>query len=198
MPCPPVVVLKRLTRASALAAAAAMGVAASSAAAEEVAPPPALVRQALPEATLWGQGHLRFLGLRVYDARLWAGPRFEVADFGAQSLALELSYHRAFAGVAIAQRSIEEIERQGDLAPAQAQRWQRALAAVLPDVQPGERLTGLYQPGLGMRLWRGQQALGAIDDAELARRFFGIWLSPRTSEPGLRSALLARKPGAGP
>ena len=73
-----------------------------------------------------------------------------------------------------------------------------ALAAVLPDVQPGERLAGLYQPGLGMRLWRGQQALGAIDDAELARRFFGIWLSPRTSEPGLRSALLARKPGAGP
>ena len=43
-------------------------------------------------------------------------------------------------------------------------------AAVLPDVQPGERLTGLYQPGLGMRLWRGQQALGAIDDAELARK----------------------------
>jgi hypothetical protein len=49
-----------------------------------------------------------------------------------------------------------------------------------------------------MRLWRGPQALGLIDDAELARRFFGIWLSPRTSEPGLRSALLARKPKAGP
>lgn len=25
----------------------------------------------------------------------------------------------------------------------------------LPDVQPGERLTGLYQPGQGMRLWHG-------------------------------------------
>lgn len=197
MPCPPLVVLKRLTRASALAAAAAMGVAASSAAAEEVAPPPALVRQALPEATLWGQGHLRFLGLRVYDARLWAGPRFEVADFGAQSLALELSYHRAFTGVAIAQRSIEEIERQCELPPVQAQRWLKALSAVLPDVQPGDRLTGIHQPGVGMRLWRGSQSLGAIDDPELARRFFGIWLSPRTSEPDLRRALLARKLGGG-
>ena len=141
---------------------------------------------------------MRFLGLRIYDARLWAGPQFEAADFGAHPLALELSYHRAFAGAAIAQRAIDEIERQGELTPAQAQRWRNALAAMLPDVQPGERLTGLYQPGQGMRLWRGQQALGAIDDAELARRFFGIWLSPRTSEPGLRSALLARKPGAMP
>ena len=100
----------------------------------------------------------------------WAGLQFEAADFGAYALALELTYHRAFTGAAIAQRSIEEIVRQGALTPAQAQRWLKALAAVLPDVQPGERLTGLYQPGLGMRLWHGQQALGAIDDAELARR----------------------------
>ena len=186
--------LKRL----ALFAALTVGMAVPSAAAENAAPPPAFIQQALPEASLWGQGQMRFFGLRIYDARLWAGPQFEAANFGAYPLALELTYDRPFTGAAIAQRSIEEIERQGDLAPAQAQRWQSALAAVLPDVQPGERLTGLYQPGLGMRLWRGQQALGAIDDAELARRFFGIWLSPRTSEPSLRSALLARKPGAGP
>ena len=186
--------LKRLVGAHVLAAALAV----TGAVAQEAAAPPAFVHQALPGATLWGQGQMRFFGLRIYDARLWAGPQFEAADFGAYPLALELTYDRAFTGAAIAQRSIEEIERQGDLAPPQAQRWLKALAAVLPDVQPGERLTGLYQPGLGMRLWHGQQALGAIDDAELARRFFGIWLSPRTSEPGLRSALLARKPGAGP
>ncbi len=186
--------IKRLVCTSVLG----LAVVAASAAAGDASAPPAFVQAALPEATLWGQGQMRFLGLRIYDARLWASPQFEAADFGAHPLALELTYHRAFTGAAIAQRSIEEIERQGELAPAQAQRWQKALAAVLPDVQPGDRLTGIYQPGVGMRLWRGAQALGAIDDAELARRFFGIWLSPRTSEPGLRSALLARKPGAGP
>jgi len=190
--------MNRWAPASVLAVAAAMGMVVASAVAEDAATPPAFIRQALPEAALWGQGQMRFLGLRIYDARLWAGSRFEAADFGACPLALELNYHRAFTGAAIAQRSIDEIERQGDLTPAQAQRWLKALAAVLPDVQPGDRLTGLYQPGQGMRLWRGQQPLGAIDDAELARRFFGIWLSPRTSEPSLRSALLARKPGAGP
>lgn len=193
--------VKRQARASLLVATAVMGVAVAcalpAAAATETAPPPAFIHQALPEASLWGQGQMRFFGLRIYDARLWAGPRFQATDFGAYPLALELTYHRAFSGADIAQRSIEEIERQGELPPAQAQRWLQALTAVLPDVQPGDSLTGLYQPGQGMRLWRGQQALGAIDEADLARRFFGIWLSPQTSEPDLRSALLARKPETG-
>jgi hypothetical protein len=34
------------------------------------------------------------------------------------------------------------------------------------------------------------QPLGEIRDAEFARRFFAIWLSPQTSEPKLRLALL--------
>lgn len=180
------------------AAALALAAVLARAAAGEAAAPPAALAQALPEARLHGQGQLRFFGLQVYEARLWTGPGFAPAEFQAHPLALELHYQRGFAGSAIARRSVQEIERQGALPPAQARRWQDALAAVLPDVQPGDRLTGLYQPGLGMRLWRGAQALGAIDDAELARRFFGIWLSPQTSEPGLREALLGQASGAAP
>ncbi|MBY4594106.1 chalcone isomerase family protein [bacterium BD-1] len=159
-----------------------------------VSAPSQVVRQSLAGAMLAGEGQMRFLGLRIYDARLWVTPRFEAQAFGAHPLALELTYHRAFTGAAIAQRSMEEIKRQSPLAPAQAERWQQRLTELLPDVQQGDRLTGVYQPGQGMRLWRGSQELGAIDDAELGRLFFGIWLSPRTSEPGLRSALLARSP----
>ena len=99
-----------------VSAAAALG-----AAAEDASAPPAFVHQALPGATLLGQGQMRFFGLRIYDARLWASPQFEAPDFGAHPLALELTYHRTFTGAAIAQRSIDEIERQGELTPAQAQ-----------------------------------------------------------------------------
>ena len=160
----------------------------------DAAPP--WVHQSLADATLAGEGQMRFLGLRIYDARLWVTPGFQADAFGAHPLALELTYHRAFTGAAIARRSIEEIQRQTALAPAQAERWQQQLATLLPDVQPGDRLTGLYQPGQGMRLWRGNQELPASDAAELARLFFGIWLSPQTSEPALRSALLARSQAA--
>jgi hypothetical protein len=190
--------IKRLARVGVLAVAVGAAVASAAAAADGAASPPSFVQQALPAAALLGQGQMRFLGLRIYDARLWAGPQFKAADFGDYPLALELSYHRAFKGTAIAQRSIDEIERQGELPPAQAQRWLKVLTALLPDVQSGDRLTGLYQPGRGMRFWRGEQLLGVTDDAELARRFFAIWLSPRTSEPGLRSALLARRSEGGP
>ncbi|WP_169512570.1 chalcone isomerase family protein [Bordetella avium] len=155
--------------------------------------PPAFMQQVLPGAGVWGQGQLRIWGLRIYDARLWVGPQFDAADIAAQPLALVLTYHRAFKGADIARRSIEEIERQGSLPAEQVQRWSTALTALFPDVQAGERLTGLYQPGQGMMLWRGDEFLGMSEDAELARRFFDIWLSPRTSEPGLRSALLAPK-----
>ena len=193
--------LNRLARAGVLAVAVVMvvaGAASPAAAVDDPAAPPSLVRRALPVGPPRGGGELRFRGLRIYGARLWVGPQFKAADFGDHPLALELKYHRAFKGTAIAQRSIDEIRRQGELAPALAQHWQKALTALLPDVQPGDRLTGLYQPGQGMRFWRGEQPLGATDDAELARRFFAIWLSPTTSEPGLRSALLARRLEGGP
>lgn len=149
------------------------------------------VTQAVGQPRLAGQGQMRFLGLRIYDARLWVGPGFDAQTFGAFPLALELTYHRAFSAQAIAERSVQEIGRQRTLDAQQAARWTAALAQWLPDVQPGDRLTGLYLPGQGMRLWRGGQLLGQLSDADLAQHFFGIWLSPQTSEPRLRSALLA-------
>ena len=143
------------------------------------------------EVRLAGQGQMRFLRMRIYDARLWVGPGFEAHAFEAHPLALELTYHRAFRGEAIAQRSVQEIQRQRTLSSEETQRWTDALAKWLPDVQAGDTLTGIYLPGKGMRLWLGSQDLGVQPDPELARYFFGIWLSEQTSEPGLRQALLA-------
>ena len=156
------------------------------------------VQPATGLSRLEGEGQLRFLGLRIYDARLWVGPQFNARAYAEHPLALELIYHRAFRGSSIAERSMQEINRQQTLDAAQAARWQQLLGQWLPDVQPGDRLVGLYTPGRGMRLWRGDEALGTLNDAELARRFVDIWLSAKTSEPSLRSALLASSSGGVP
>lgn len=153
--------------------------------------PPPVVQQLAQEPRLAGQGQMRFLGLRIYDARLWVGPEFDARAFGSYPLALELTYHRTFTGKAIAERSVQEIERQRTLPPDLAQRWTALLTQWLPNVKAGDRLTGVYLPGQGMRLWLGERALGVVEDTDLAQHFFGIWLSAQTSEPGLRSALLA-------
>ena len=41
------------------------------------------------------------------------------------------------------------------------------------------------------------RVVGEVPDAEFSRLFFGIWLSPQTSEPGLRQELLAATRTAG-
>lgn len=149
----------------------------------------------LPGARLQGSGRLRFLGLRVYDIRLWASapvPRGEA--WAAQPLALEIQYARPLVGKLIAERSIEEMRRQGPLADDKAARWLAAMTAAFPDVREGDRLTGVFRPGEWARFHHNGKPVGEVRDAEFARLFFGIWLSPRTSEPALRDALLNAGP----
>ena len=138
-----------------------------------------------------GEGVLRFLGFEIYRARLWVPPGFDADNYTAQPLALELTYQRNFTAEAIAKRSIEEMRRVGSFTPQQATGWQQALQAALPDVKPGDRLLGLYQPGAGAVFKMGGRVVGEVADAEFSRLFFGIWLSPQTSEPGLRQELIA-------
>lgn len=145
----------------------------------------------LAGAHLAGSGTLRFLGMEVYQAKLWVQPGFTPSTWTHQSLALELRYARGFSARAIAGRSLEEMQRQQALTEAQTGHWQAQLAALLPDVAAGDRLVGLYQPGQGVRFLFNGQPRGQIDDPLFARLFFGIWLSPQTSEPTLRAALLA-------
>jgi hypothetical protein len=153
---------------------------------------PAEVKAELPGARLQGRGRLRFLGLRVYEARLWTAAALPAAEWATQALALELVYARALQGTQIAERSLVEMQRQGEIEAAKAARWLGAMKQVFPDVQSGERITGLLLPGLGARFYFNGQLKGDVRDAEFARLFFGIWLSPRTSEPSLRDALLGK------
>lgn len=134
---------------------------------------------------------LRVWGFDVYTARLCAGPDFRADAFARYPFTLELRYLRAFSAADIARRSIEEMRRGGPLDAAQAQAWREQLERALPDVQPGDRLTGIHEPGRGVRfLYNGQPWRGPVGDAAFAERFFGIWLAPHTSEPALREALL--------
>jgi len=146
---------------------------------------------------LAGQGVLRFLGFEIYRARLWVQPGFDAENYSAQPLALELTYHRDFTADAIARRSIEEMRRVDRFTPQQAARWQQALQAALPDVKSGDRLLGIHQPGVGAVFKMAGRVVGEVPDAEFSRLFFGIWLSPQTSEPGLRQELLAATRTAG-
>lgn len=155
-----------------------------------VLPPPPEVSTAVGEARLQGRGTMRFFGLPVYEARLWAAADFDPRRYEAHAFALELEYARKLGGTAIAQRSIAEMRRAGDFDEGQAQSWQAALVRAFPDVAPGDRLTGVRLTGGATRFFHNGRPTSTVEDPAFARLFFGIWLAATTSEPGLRRQLI--------
>ena len=153
-------------------------------------PMPAEVAAELAGSRLHGSGRLSWFGLSVYDARLWAGERFSATQFEREPLALELRYARTLPGKLIAERSLVEMQRLGAVTEADASRWLTSMTQLFPDVTRGDRLTGIHRPGEAARFYFNGSLRGEVREADFARRFFGIWLSPRTSEPELRQALL--------
>jgi len=150
---------------------------------------PAEVRQVQPQARLSGRSMLRFLGMDIYESRLWAEPSFVLNRFEQHPFALELEYRKSLSGRLIAQRSVAEMRRQSDFATQRAPEWEARMQALFPDVKPGDRITGVYAPGVGASFVYNGRLLGEVRDPLFARLFFGIWLSPQTSEPQARCAL---------
>jgi hypothetical protein len=154
---------------------------------------PAEMQGEWPSMRLHGSGRLRFLGLHVYDIRLWTSePRISDDDWARTPLALEIEYARALVGKLIAERSIEEMRRSGPIPAETESRWLRVLTDLLPDVKAGDRITGVQRPGTTTRFFYNGALRGEVRDADFTRRFFGIWLAPATSEPRLRESLLGK------
>ena len=171
------------------ASAGAAAHAAADAEPEGAAKPPPELASELPGARWRGTGVMRFIGLHIYDMRLWS-PAPLVGDGASQPLALELVYARKLSGDKIASRSLDEMRRIGPFSEAQGTAWLTAMTQLFPDVQAEDRLTGVQRPGQSARFYFNGRRRGEVADADFARLFFGIWLSPRTSEPKLRAQLL--------
>jgi len=144
----------------------------------------------LPQARFAGEGRLTWWGFAAYDARLWVAPGFSQRAFDRHALALELNYLRAFSADDIARTSLKEMRRAGDIDAGQAHRWEAELRALVPDVAPGDRITGVHRPGRGARFFFNGRPLGEIADARFSALFFAIWLGPASSQQPLRAALL--------
>jgi len=138
-----------------------------------------------------GQARFRFLGLHVYDIRLWSAAPVTAANWQEQPLTLEIEYARSLDGAEIAKRSLKDMRRQATVSDAQAQAWLAEMQAAFPDVKAGDRISGSHEPGVAAQFFINGQPRRRVADAQFARLFFGIWLSPQTSEPALREQLLA-------
>jgi hypothetical protein len=134
-----------------------------------------------------GSGAFRFFGLRVYDAKLWTpGPRFDPAA----PFALGIRYARDIKGFKLAEESVNQWRRMRYGFEDRYDAWETQMRRVFPDVKADDELVGVHLPGRGALFYFNGKPVGEVADSAFARAFFAIWLDERTTEPGLRRALI--------
>ena len=153
--------------------------------AERIAPEAA--RQWLTQVEMRGEGELRWFGILAYRARLWT-PGRSADPVG--PLALEIRYARNFTGEQLASRSIDEMRHTKAGSDGQHEQWRAAMSKTFRDVGEGDCLLGVATRSGATRFYFNGTSIGTIDDPQFGRAFFGIWLSPATSQPALRAKLI--------
>lgn len=144
------------------------------------------ILQHIPNAKKIGEYAYSYFIWDIYDIELYAENNH--VDNG-QNIALSLTYKRDLKGHDISERSIFEIRNLGFTNKDILQSWQNKMDQIFPNVQDGTVLTGISYPNKAV-FYKDGTEIGTILDAEFSQYFFDIWLSPKTSEPDMRKALL--------
>jgi hypothetical protein len=148
-----------------------------------------VVTHTVPDAKKVGEARLTYAFWDVYDATLYA-PKGMLHP--TKPYALSIRYFRQIDGKAIAERSVEEIEKQGFSDAEKLASWHEKMREIFPNVQDGTVLTAVFIPNKKTIFYHGSEKIGVIKDAEFTKRFADIWLGEKTSEPLLREELLGR------
>ena len=146
---------------------------------------PYILKQ-LPDAQKKGEYSFSYFIWDVYDITLYVQDNSSIYS---GDIALSLRYKRDLNGKDITERSIEEIKNIGFRNKKYLSLWQDKMNNIFPDVTNGTVLTGIRKKGT-TSFYHNGKFVGAIDDPLFSKYFFGIWLSPQTSEPEMRASLL--------
>jgi hypothetical protein len=160
-----------------------------------VAPAPALAAPAeiasvIHAAAPYGTGKYAVLFITAYDAEVWT----DAAQWSMNApFALTLRYHIGFSSDYLLNRTLREMKGvDPKLSDADIERYRKAMAFFVP-ASSGDEMSMLYQPGQPVKFFKNGAPTGEVNEPGFAQDFFGVWLSPATSEPDLRKSLLNLK-----
>lgn len=141
----------------------------------------------VPNASVVGRGILTYAFWDVYEATLYA-PKGQFKP--SKPFALSIKYFHEIDGKDIADKSVQEMRKQGFNDEIKLAAWHTQLKAIIPDVKNGTVLSAVFTPDGQTYFFNGSKAIGTVKGGDFARLFFGIWLGENTSKPELRRNLL--------
>lgn len=149
---------------------------------------PTLALAAAPSGLqMVGEARLSVLFWQVYDSRLFT----ETGRYreGQRPLRLEIQYLMDIRSEALVEQTAEEWDHLDVEHPNRAD-WLQRLSSLWPDVKKGDTITLALDADNRARFYLNDELLGDMNDPAFGEHFVAIWLSPDTSRPKLREALL--------
>jgi hypothetical protein len=134
-----------------------------------------------------GQARLSVMFWPVYDSRLYS-PDGNYSE-KTRPLRLEIQYLRDVEAQDLVANTRKEWQHLG-MGDVKQQQWLAALERLWPDVGENDVLALVVDEQDRSTFLLNGKALGTIDDPAFGGDFLAIWLSPETSRPDLRLALL--------
>lgn len=141
-----------------------------------------VIERTLPGAELRGTATFRFIGLKVYDARLYTqgGAALDWrTDFG-----IELTYKRTLTQFDIVESTMRELGRTGTALPVRAK-----LEACFDDVRSGDRYLAISDGPNRVGFWRNDRKACTVEHPQFKARFMGIFLGDNTQSKSFTRAL---------
>ncbi|WP_095590133.1 hypothetical protein [Actibacterium ureilyticum] len=135
----------------------------------------------LPGAELRGSAVFRFLGVPLYEARLYT-PGGQPFDWQ-QDFALELRYRKGLSQRDLVDSTLVEMDRLGAAPPVRDQ-----LERCFQDVARGDRYLAVTRGADAVRFWRNGVPTCTLAHPRITRDFMAIFLGERT-----RSRAFTRK-----
>jgi len=135
--------------------------------------PASTVTSVLPDAQLRGAATFRFVGLPIYEARLFTrsgAPLDWSTDFG-----IELTYLRNLTENDLVESTMRELERTGEALPLRGQ-----LERCYRDVRKGDSFVAVSQGPDRVGFWHNGKRMCTLGYPRIKTRFMAIFVGDNT------------------
>lgn len=139
---------------------------------------------------LIGETSFSILFWDIYQSRLFTSSGQYPVDYAEGKLVYQIDYLADITSADLVDKTVEQWQHLG-IEESLYGEYVKPLKALWPNISEGDQLSLLIEGDRSI-FYFNEKYIGEIKSATFGPLFIDIWLSPKTSQPELRSALLGK------